>query len=69
MRSQEIGHSELIRDAAKQFKCELAEVTLQTQFRCMGSNNYLLWLEALLGYGHTGPKDSNKLAASTPAGF
>jgi uncharacterized protein len=50
VRSQEIGHSDLIRQAASKFKCELAEVALLTQYRCMGSNNYLLWLESALGY-------------------
>ena len=50
VRSQEIGHSELIREAVKQFCCNLSEVTLKTQYRCMGSNDYLLWLESVLGY-------------------
>ena len=50
VRSQEIGHSGLIREVAKQYKCDLSEVTLHTQYRCMGSNDYLLWLEAALGY-------------------
>jgi DUF2075 family protein len=50
VRSQEIGRSELIRDAVKQFGCNLSEVTLKTQYRCMGSNDYLLWLESVLGY-------------------
>jgi uncharacterized protein len=50
VRSQEIGNSELIRDAVKQSGCNLSEVTLNTQYRCMGSNDYLLWLESVLGY-------------------
>jgi hypothetical protein len=50
VRSQEIGHSDLIREFAAQYKCDLAEVTLHTQYRCMGSNDYLLWLESTLGY-------------------
>ncbi|VGO19829.1 DUF2075 domain-containing protein [Pontiella sulfatireligans] len=50
VRSQEIGHSGLIKESAKRIGCELAEVTLYTQYRCMGSNNYLLWLESVLGY-------------------
>lgn len=50
VRSQEIGSAELIREAAEKFNAEVAEVTLQTQFRCMGSNDYLLWLESVLGY-------------------
>lgn len=50
VRSQEIGSSELIREAARKFGCSLKEVTLETQYRCMGSNDYLLWLESVLGY-------------------
>jgi len=50
VRSQEIGHSGLIVEFAKKYKCDLSEVTLHTQYRCMGSNNYLLWLESVLGY-------------------
>lgn len=50
VRSQEIGRSGLIRDAAAKFGCEVHEVVLLSQFRCMGSNDYLLWLESVLGY-------------------
>ena len=45
VRSQEIGSSDLIRKSAADFNCKVSEVTLLTQFRCMGSNDYLLWLE------------------------
>jgi len=50
VRSQEIGSSELIREATTKLGCKLFEVTLNTQYRCMGSNDYLLWLESTLGY-------------------
>ncbi len=50
VRAQEIGHSDLIREAAKKFDRSVAEVTLESQFRCMGSNDYLRWLESVLGY-------------------
>lgn len=50
VRSQEIGSSELIRDAVRRFDCNLSEVTLNTQYRCMGSNDYLWWIESVLGY-------------------
>ena len=50
VRSQEIGHSDLIKESAARSNCELSEVTLLTQYRCMGSNDYLLWLESVLGY-------------------
>jgi len=50
IRSLEIGSAKLIRETAKKFNCSIDEVTLETQFRCMGSNNYLTWLESVLGY-------------------
>jgi uncharacterized protein len=50
VRSQEIGHSDMIRSAASNLFTVLREVTLKTQYRCMGSNDYLLWLESVLGY-------------------
>ncbi|MDD3150760.1 MAG: DUF2075 domain-containing protein [Candidatus Gastranaerophilales bacterium] len=50
IRSLEIGSADLIRETAKIFGCSIDEVTLETQFRCMGSNDYLKWLESTLGY-------------------
>jgi len=50
VRSQEIGSSALIHEAAEQYSLPVSEVTLETQYRCMGSNDYLLWLESTLGY-------------------
>jgi hypothetical protein len=50
IRSLEIGSAKLIRETAKKLDCTIDEVTLETQFRCMGSNNYLMWLESVLGY-------------------
>lgn len=50
IRSSEIGSAELIRETAKKFNCSVDEVTLETQFRCMGSNNYMDWVESILGY-------------------
>lgn len=50
IRSLEIGSADLIRETAKKLGCSIDEVVLETQFRCMGSNNYLLWLESVLGY-------------------
>ncbi|MBM9604113.1 DNA/RNA helicase domain-containing protein [Desulfopila inferna] len=50
VRSLEIGNSQIIRDAAERYNRRLFEVELNTQFRCMGSNDYLLWLESVLGY-------------------
>lgn len=50
VRSQEIGSSILIRQAAKKINANVWETTLEAQYRCMGSENYLLWLESVLGY-------------------
>ena len=50
VRSSEVGSSSLIREAAQKFGAGIHEVTLETQYRCMGSNDYLLWLESVLGY-------------------
>lgn len=54
VRSQEMGSSQLIREAAAQYKVSVSEITLVDQYRCMGSRNYLRWLEHVLGYT-TGP--------------
>jgi len=50
IRFLEIGSAELIRKTAEKFGASVDEVTLETQFRCMGSNNYLNWLESVFGY-------------------
>ena len=50
VRSLEIGNSNLIRESATKYDCNISEVELLTQYRCMGSNDYLLWLESVLGY-------------------
>jgi DUF2075 family protein/Mrp family chromosome partitioning ATPase len=50
VRSSEVGSSALIRNAAGKFGAGLHEVTLETQYRCMGSNDYLQWIESVLGY-------------------
>jgi DUF2075 family protein len=50
VRSQEVGSSLLIRQAAEKLNIPVWETTLENQFRCMGSNDYLLWLESVLGY-------------------
>jgi uncharacterized protein len=50
VRHQEIGNSLFIKNAAKKFNASVEEVELLSQFRCMGSNNYLEWIESVLGY-------------------
>lgn len=52
VRSQEIGNSQLIKSSAEKFGCTISEVELLTQYRCMGSNDYLLWLESVLGHSN-----------------
>jgi DUF2075 family protein len=54
VRSSEVGSSQLIRDAAAKYDAGIHEVTLETQYRCMGSNDYLLWIESVLGYSEEG---------------
>ena len=50
VRSSEVGSSELIKETAARYGAGVHEVTLETQYRCMGSNDYLLWIESILGY-------------------
>ncbi len=50
VRSSEVGNSSLIKEAASKYGAGVYEVTLETQYRCMGSNDYLLWVESVLGY-------------------
>lgn len=50
VRSSEVGSSALIRESAGKYSAGVHEVTLETQYRCMGSNDYLLWIESVLGY-------------------
>lgn len=54
VRHQEIGNSAFIKNAARKFNATIEEVELLSQFRCMGSNNYLEWIESVLGYSDTG---------------
>ena len=50
IRFLEVGNTKLIREAAKKSSCIVNEVELISQFRCAGSDNYLEWLESVLGY-------------------
>ena len=43
-------------------------MTLETQYRCMGSNDYLLWLESVLGVSEEKRifrKDGNLISESS----
>lgn len=59
VRSQEVGSSALIREAAEKFKAGYEDVQLISQFRCAGSDNYLDWIEYVLGYKEK-PADFSK---------
>ena len=50
IRFLEVGNTELIKNAAKKYGCVVKEVELVSQFRCGGSENYLDWLESVLGH-------------------
>ncbi len=48
IRSQEIGSSAMIRNAASNFGASIYETELYSQFRCNGSDNYLNWLDQIM---------------------
>lgn len=50
IRGAEMGSAKLIRETAKELGKEVEEVELISQFRCNGSDNYLDWLEFVLGH-------------------
>jgi uncharacterized protein len=45
---KDIGDKEQIRRWAKKLKAEVTELSLESQFRCNGSNGYLAWLDSTL---------------------
>ena len=59
VRSQEVGSSDMIKSSAEKFSAGYEEVQLLSQFRCAGSDNYLDWLEYVLGY-NSRPTDISK---------
>ena len=50
IRGAEIGSTKLIKETAKMLDKTIEEVELTSQFRCNGSDNYLDWLEYVLGH-------------------
>ena len=50
IRFLEVGNTDIIKEAAKKYGCVVKEVELVSQFRCGGSENYLDWLESVLGH-------------------
>jgi len=59
VRRGEIGQSSYIKDAAKALNVKVHEQSLDSQFRCMGSQGYIRWLDGLLGQGQAYPYDMN----------
>lgn len=53
VRPNEVGSGDLIRKAATDNRCELHEYTLETQFRCAGSEGFINWIENTLGIQKT----------------
>jgi hypothetical protein len=54
VRSDEVGSSTLLREAAVARGATYRELELQTQFRCAGSDAYIDWLDQLLEIRKTG---------------
>lgn len=46
---KDIGEIEAIRNFAKEIGAEVQEAELQSQFRCSGSDDYMVWLDTSLG--------------------
>ncbi|MBM7770758.1 hypothetical protein JOD54_000962 [Actinokineospora baliensis] len=51
----EVGSIEMISDAAARLGCEVEVFTLDHQFRCGGSDEYLRWVDRLFGITAGGP--------------
>jgi hypothetical protein len=50
VRAGEIGQSSVVREAARRLGVRLVEMELDLQFRCGGSESYVRWVDALLGF-------------------
>lgn len=53
VRPDEIGSSDMIREEAKRQRCRIFEYDLQIQFRCMGSEGFVQWVDHSLGLRET----------------
>ncbi len=53
VRPKEVGSSDLIRAAAKEFDAELLEYDLDAQFRCAGSDGFVNWVDNTLAIRKT----------------
>ena len=50
VRHQEVGSTQLIQSIAAKYGASCETVQLLSQFRCAGSDNFLDWIEFVLGY-------------------
>jgi DUF2075 family protein len=62
---QDIGHTEELRERAREFDAEITELELSSQFRCNGSDGYLAWIDNTLGIRPT----ANEMLASEEFDF
>lgn len=53
IRSSDVCNTQMIKDFAKEYDARIEEIELTSQFRCNGSNNYLDWIENVLGYSES----------------
>jgi DUF2075 family protein len=53
VRPDEVGNSDLIREAAFSNDAEIQEFELETQFRCAGSKGFVSWVDNTLGLDET----------------
>jgi uncharacterized protein len=56
MRPDEVGESNLVREATGRLRIPLKEYDLTTQFRCGGCSEYLEWIDHLLGFRTAAPR-------------
>ncbi len=59
VRRGEIGRSAYIKNAADSLNAQVIPHLLKSQFRCMGSQGYVRWLDGFLGLGEAYPYDMN----------
>ena len=55
VRGGEIGNSQLIREHAAEYDAQIYEFELTSQFRCGGSDDYLEWIDRMLGLDDSSP--------------
>jgi DUF2075 family protein len=53
VRPDEVGNTDLIREAAFKADAEIEEFELETQFRCAGSKGFVSWVDNTLGLDET----------------